>query len=212
MVAAAIVGSAVVGGVMSSQAQKKAAQTAAGAQTQASELGVEEQRRQFDTLQGLLKPYVDAGSGALAGQQGLIGLRGPEEQQRAIGALEASPMFTSLQQQGENALLQNASATGGLRGGNLQTSLAKFRPALLSQLIEQQYAKLGGITSLGQNAASMTGNAGMNTGVNIANLLGQSGDAQARAALAGGRADANLYGTLGNAAGMYAGLGGFGKF
>ena len=50
-VAAAVVGSAVVGGVMSSRAQKKAANSAANAQIQSSEMGVEEQRRQFDAVQ-----------------------------------------------------------------------------------------------------------------------------------------------------------------
>ena len=55
-------------------------------------------------------------------------------------------------QQGQDAILQNASAIGGLRGGNTQAALAQFRPALLSQLIAEQYNRLGGLSSLGQNA------------------------------------------------------------
>ena len=84
-VAAAVVGSAVVGGVMSSRAQKKAANSAANAQIQSSEMGVEEQRRQFDAVQKLLKPYADAGLSGLSGQQDLLGINGTAAQQAAIG-------------------------------------------------------------------------------------------------------------------------------
>ncbi len=210
-VAVAVGGGAIVGGLLASDAQSDAAGQAAGAQRDSSAAGIAEQRRQFDAIQALLKPYNDAGAGALLGQQNLIGLKGPDAQRQAISALESSPMFTSLQQQGENALLQNASATGGLRGGNLQTSLAKFRPQLLSALIEQQFSKLGGLTSVGQNAAAMTGNAGMGSANSISNLLMQGGDAQAMAALAQGRANAGAFNSIGSGVGAFAGLGGFGR-
>lgn len=210
-VAAAVVGAAVVGGVASSASSKSAANKAAGAQTKSAEMGVEEQRRQFDALQNLLKPYRTAGAAALGQQQNLLGLNGGTAQSQAIQALQQSPQFTSLLQQGENSILQNASATGGLRGGNTQAALAQFSPALLAQTINDQYAKLGGITSLGQNAAAMQGNAGMQTGNNIANLLGQAGSAQAGNALAQGRANAGMWNSLAGGVGSYAGMGGFGQ-
>ena len=150
-VAAAVVGSAVVGGVMSSRAQKKAANSAANAQIQSSEMGVEEQRRQFDAVQKLLKPYADAGLSGLSGQQDLLGINGTAAQQAAIGNVNNSSEMQTYLQQGENAILQNASATGGLRGGNTQAALAQFRPQLLNQLINQRYQNLAGMTSLGQN-------------------------------------------------------------
>jgi hypothetical protein len=210
-VAAAVVGGSVVGGVLSGKAQKKAANAAAGAQTEATELGIEEQRRQFDAVQKLLAPYVNAGTGALTAQQNLLGLGGVDAQRAAITQLEQSPQFQSLTQQGEQGILANASATGGLRGGNVQGALVQFRPQLLSQLIDQQYGRLGGLTSMGQNAAAGTGNAGMQTGQGISNLLQQQGAAQAGAALASGRANAQMIGSIGNAVGTFAGLGGFGS-
>lgn len=210
-VAAAVVGAAVVGGVASSASAKSASNKAANAQTQSAAAGVAEQRRQFDAMQKLLKPYSDAGMGALGAQENLLGLNGSASQGVAIRALQQSPQFTSLLQQGENSILQNASATGGLRGGNTQAALAQFSPALLAQTINDQYAKLGGITSLGQNAAAMQGNAGMQTGNNIANLLGQSGSAQAGNALAQGRANAGMWSSLAGGVGSYAGMGGFGQ-
>jgi hypothetical protein len=152
---------------------------ASQAQQQAAQGGIDEQRRQFDAIQKLLQPYTEAGTGALTQQQALLGLGAPGAQQQAITALQGSPQFQALQQQGENAILQNAAATGGLRGGNVQAALAQFRPALLSGLIEQQFNRLGGLTAIGQNAAAGVGNAGMFTGSNIATLLGRQGQAEA---------------------------------
>ncbi|WP_168395117.1 hypothetical protein [Acinetobacter indicus] len=211
-VAAAVVGSAVVGGVMSSRAQKSAAKTAANAQIDASEMGVEEQRRQFDAIQKLLKPYADAGLSGLTGQQDLLGINGTAAQQAAINNINNSSEMQTYLQQGENAILQNASATGGLRGGNTQAALAQFRPQLLNQLINQRYQNYAGLTSLGQNAAAGTGNAGMQTASNISNLYQQTGAAQAGAALAQGQANANMWNGLTGAIGQVAGMKMMGMF
>ena len=181
---------------------------ASQAQQQSAQAGIDEQRRQFDAIQKLLQPYVQAGTGALTQQQALLGMGTPGAQQQAITALQGSPQFQALQQQGETAILQNAAATGGLRGGNVQAALAQFRPALLSGLIEQQYNRLGGLSAIGQNAAAGVGNAGMSTGSNIATLLGRQGQAQAGGIL--GQQGA-LTGGLGQAFGAIDRAGGLGK-
>jgi len=191
-------GTQVANGIMQADAAEDAANIQAGAAGQ----GIAEQRRQFDALQALLKPYTEAGAPALGQQQALLGMGAPGAQQQAINAIQNGPQFQALQQQGENAILQNASATGGLRGGNVQGALAQFRPALLSGLIEQQYNRLGGLTSIGQNAAAGVGNAGMTTGANVANLLGQQG-----AALAGGElGQAKAYGQILNMPAQFLGM------
>jgi len=181
-------GTQVVGGIM----QSNAASDAAGAQTAAAEAGIAEQRRQFDLVQQLLKPYVEAGTPALQQQQALIGLQGQEAQQQAISALEQGAGFQARVRQGEEALLQRASATGGLRGGNIQAALAQFRPQMLQQEIETQYGRLGGLTSLGQQSAAGVGTAGMQTGARVAGLYGDVGAAQAGKELAQGQAFANV--------------------
>lgn len=205
-IATAVVGGSIIGGVMSSKAQKSAANTAANAQIDASEKSVEEQRRQFDAVQKLLKPYADAGLDGLTGQQNLLGINGTAAQQAAINNINNSSEMQTYLQQGENAILQNASATGGLRGGNTQAALAQFRPQLLNQLINQRYQNLAGMTSLGQNAAAGTGNAGMQTASNISNLYQQTGAAQAGAALAQGQANANMWNGVNSAIGQVAGM------
>jgi hypothetical protein len=177
----AVVGSAVIGGVT----QSRAAKSAAGAQERSAQVGIDEQGRQFDEMRRLLQPYVDVGQPALTAQQAQLGLLGPEQQQAAINQIAGSPLLQALTQQGEQALLQRASATGGLRGGNIQGALAQFRPAMLQAALDQQYARLGGLTTIGQNAAAGVGAAGMNTGANTAELLGRAGAAQAGGIIGG---------------------------
>ena len=205
-IATAVVAGSVITGVMVSNAQSDAAESAAGAQTAASQASIEEQRRQFDAVQELLKPYATAGQVAIEGQQGLLGLAGPEAQRQAIAALEAGPQFQSMMKQGENAVLQNASATGGLRGGNVQATLAQFRPQLLSQLIESQFIKLGQVSGLGQASAAGQAAAAQQTGANIGNALTQQGQAAAGAALASGQAQAQMWGNVGSSIGNVATL------
>lgn len=211
MPALAVAGATLVGGIYSANKQSKAADKAAGLQSDATMAGIAQQDKQFEAIQALLKPYVDAGTPALNAQQELIGLKGGSAQQQAIDALRASPQFTSLLAQGENSILSNASATGGLRGGNVQAALAQYSPQLLAQTINDQYARLGGLTSIGQNAAAGVGNAGMQTGNNITNLLQQQGAALAGGALAQGKAQAGYANAITGAIGSYFGLGG-GKF
>jgi hypothetical protein len=181
-------GSALLGAYSSSQ-QADAANNAAGAQSASAQAGIDETRRQFDAVQKLLQPYAAAGTSALKGQQDLNGDNGAAAQAAAIQQLQASPLYQSQLQAGNTNILANASATGGLRGGNVQGALAQFSPALLAQTINDQYGRLGGMTSIGQNAAAGVGNAGMATGNSIAQLLQQQGAAQAGGALAAGRAN-----------------------
>jgi hypothetical protein len=137
-----------------------------------------------------MEPYVKAGTGAVGAQQALLGLSGPEAQAKAIAGIETSPQFKAMMQQGERAILANASATGGLRGGNTQAALAQFRPQLLSQLIDQRFAQLGNVAQLGQAGAAGQASAGLSTGQGLAGTLGLLGQAQAGGYLAGGAANA----------------------
>ena len=157
--------------------------TAANIQGDAAQAGIDETRRQFEAMQELLSPYVQAGTQSLTAQQDLAGLNGPEAQAAALQGISSSPEMLALTQQGENAILQQGSATGGLRGGNVQGALAQFRPQALSSLINQQYSRLGGITQMGQASAAGVGAAGMQTGAQVAGLLGQQGQAAATANL-----------------------------
>ena len=190
----------VVGGITGATAAGKAAQAGAATQAAAAQAGIDEQRRQFDKLVELMSPYVTAGTGAMAEQQALIGLKGQEAQAAAVAQQEQSPIFQALTQQGENAILQNASATGGLRGGNVQVALSQFRPQILNSLIEQQYNRLGGFTKLGQASAAGQAESGMASADSIANLLANKGAATAGGQIARGNVIRQSFGDLMNIA------------
>lgn len=134
---------------------------------------------------------------------------GAQAQQQAIAGIESSPLFQSLMRQGEQGILQNASATGGLRGGNVQGALAQFRPAMLNQQIQQQLANFSGLASLGQNAAAGVGNAGIQTGANVSSLLQDTGQARAYGALGSANALGSSVAGLGSIiGGLIGGSGG----
>lgn len=200
----------VVGGtsLLAGSMQADAASDAASIQGDASAAGIAEQRAARLAMEKLLSPYVSAGTTALGQQQALLGLSGADAQRNAYSAIENSAGFQAQVQQGENAMLQNASATGGLRGGNIQGALAQYRPAMLTNAINQQYANLGGLTQMGQNSAAGVGSSGMTSANNVASLLAQQGAASAGGVLG----QANAYSGMLNAPmqllGMQAGAGG----
>ena len=175
----------------------KAANKAGQLQYDASMAGVAETRAAREETRKLLEPYVAAGGPALQQQMAALGLSGAEAQQQYVAQQEQSPLFQALAQQQEQAMLQNASATGGLRGGNIQGALAQFRPQLLNQFLEQQYERLGGMTGLGQRSAAGVGAAGMESATSIAELLGQGGAARAGSALAKGQMFGDILGSAG---------------
>jgi hypothetical protein len=210
-----------IGGITGAKQAGEAAERAGEVQAGAAQLGIEEQRRQFDRMMevlspytqagvgalGRLQPYEQAGVGALEAQQALAGLRGPEAQRAAINQLSASPEFQAQVEQGERALLQRAAATGGLRGGNVQEALAQFRPAMLSDLINQQYSRLGGFTQLGsqtatnlaqlgQASAARQGAGALESGAAIAGLLGEQGAARAGGILGQGGVVGQTFGDI----------------
>jgi hypothetical protein len=220
-------------GIYSANKSAKAAKQAAQTQAESQDRAIEEQRSQFQQLQETLRPYVEAGKvdltqpyigagpGALQAMQGLAGLRGAGEQQAAINQIQQGAQFQELARQGEQGILQNAAATGGLRGGNVQAALAQFRPALLNQLIESQYGKLAGLTQLGstsaenllrlgQASAAGVGAAGQQSAQNIGNLMAAQGAAQAGGIIGAANAQAQGLGSI--SGGLQQGIGNYMMF
>lgn len=116
-----------------------------------------------------------------------------DAQQAAITGLQNSPLYESLFRNGENTILANGSATGGLRGGNMQHSLANFGADTLSTVIQNQLANLGGLSGQGANTGGALGS------------LGQS-NANAQSQLYGANGAAAAGGILGSAGAMGGGI------
>ena len=209
-VATAVVGSAVIGGAqtyIAGKNQAKAARRAAGVQMTAQEAAADESRAAYEDIAALLQPYADVGGPALQGMMASSGLLGPQAQQSYISDVEGGAEFQGLVQQGEEAILQNASATGGLRGGNVQGALAQFRPGVLSALLQQQYGRMAGLETIGSTANTGIANARSSLGANLSNALTNSAAAQSQGIVGSAAANAQAWGGL--TQGLLGGLGGF---
>lgn len=161
------------------KAAQKAAGKAADLQANAATAGIAEQRRQFDVTQGNLNPFQEAGVAALGQQQALLGLSGADAQQSAFNQFNESPGQRFLRQRQEKSLLANASAIGGLGGGNVRTALQEQAAGIAQQDFQNQFGRLGQLAGQGQQAVTNIGQFGSQAAGNIANL-GQAG-AEARA-------------------------------
>jgi len=259
MVAAAVGIGTAVAGVAGASMQASAAQSAADTQAGASQAGIAQQQSEFNQIQQLLAPYQALGTPGINGltgiqqqeqgvfgqTQGLMGqysqgfnqlnnmtgANGPQAQQTWIDSLKSNPLYTNAMNLGQQAILANASATGGLRGGNTISSLGYLPGQVLSNVMGQQIGntqaslsstlgslngsqvlnailgQMGGqyqnLINTGENAAAGTGSAAISTGNNITNLLGQQGAAQAGATIAGGNAAATALNGVAGAAGNY---------
>ena len=193
-VATAIVGTTLIGAAVSSNS----ANEAANAQTYAADQGVAESRRAQSEATAILRPYVQAGYSSLNSMGDLTGANGDEAYQAEINRIQTSPEFMSLLENGEKGLLANASATGGLRGGDTQRALMEMRPALLSDQINKRYAQYGGLTQIGQASAAGEASAQLQTGQNIVGLQQQRGAAAAGESIAQGNIISGLTNQVGS--------------
>lgn len=138
-----------------------------------------------------LAPFMTGGT------SGTAAVDGASAQAEAIAQLEASPYFQSLIRNGEQGILQNASATGGLRGGNVQRGLADFRSDALVQTINDQLTRLGGLSGAGLSAANSAGQFGAGAAGNMSNILGQQGQVRSGGLLTRGGITAGQIGNIG---------------
>lgn len=178
--AAITAGTSLLSGIAGGKGAKKAAKV----QAAAYQKGIDETARQFNVTQQNLAPYLAAGGQGLNGFLTLLGLNGNNQQGSAINALMQSPQYTSAYDNGVDTILANAAATGGLRGGNTQNSLASFGGNLLSSLIQNQLGNYGSLINVGSGTGSTLGQLGQNNSQQISQLLAQKGNAQATATAA----------------------------
>ncbi len=161
------------------EAGEEAAQRASDVQVAGTEAGIAERRRQFNITQENLKPFQEAGVGALEQQQALLGLLGKERQQELFLQLEESPGQQFLRKRQERSLLRNASAIGGLGGGNVRTALQEQAVGFGQQDIQNQFGRLGQVAGQGQTAATNVGQFGSAASRDIANLNVAGSEARA---------------------------------
>jgi hypothetical protein len=151
------------------------------------------------------QPFMQQGQGANSMQAALSGALGPAAQAEAFRNFNSSPGQQFLQDRGEQSVLRNASATGGLGGGRVMQELQRQGIGFAQQDLNDQFARLGNVADRGMQGAQGIGQlAGIG-----ANVRGQLAGTQAN--IHGNLAGIGA-GQLGNLAGTGASLlGGLGE-
>lgn len=203
--AAVIGGVAAVGSLVVAKRGADAAEKAGELQAEAAEGGVAETARQFDITQANLAPFQEAGVSALTEQQALLGLSGEEAQQAAFTQLEESPGQRFLRQRQQRALVRNASAIGGLGGGNVRTALQEQAAGFAQQDIQNQFGRLGQLAGQGQSSAVSVGQFGAQSAANQANLGIAGAEARASGLLGARQAEAQGFEQFTRGVGQVAG-------
>lgn len=169
-----------IGGIIAGGGQKKASKKAAQLQYDAAMAGVKETGRQFDVTRQDYAPYQALGTGATSHYGDLLGLNGGDAQGAEIAALRESPFYKSLYSNGENAVLANASATGGLRGGDTKHSLYSLGEDTLTRAIMQQLGNYGQAIGFGEGATGAVAGFGANAVAQENDLRNQGAGAKAQ--------------------------------
>lgn len=180
MATAALIGAG--GSLLSGVIGGKGASKAARIQAQAIQQGIAEQQREYNQTRSDNLPFLNAGTSAVTDPNGilaLLGLSGNDAQAGALSGLKDSPLFTANYNTGVDTILQNAAATGGLRGGNTENSLAQFGSSLFSNVYQSQLDNLLKLAGIGSQTGINLGSLGQQNANATSNLLTQQGNAQA---------------------------------
>ena len=156
--------------------QISAEKKAAAANQRAADAGIAEQRDARLSFDKKTQPFVDIGLDAGGKLQNL--LNNP-----MAGLDEINPLVNFLRDQGFEQIQESAAAKGRLGAGDTVKDLTRFNTDLAStvvpQLQNQRFNQLFNVLGSGQNAAVGQGQAALNTGTNVSNLLGNKGAAEA---------------------------------
>ena len=199
-VAVAVAGGAIVGGVISSQGAKDAAQTGADATNAATV----QNKAIWQQTQANLQPYMQSGTMALGQLQSALGM-GPGGQDPAVmqRILQSDPGYQFRMQQGQQSILDTQSARGGVNSGMTLKALSDYGQGTGSQEFQNYIQQLGGLATSGQNAAAGLGGIGANFGNSQANLLTGGANFQGAAQISGANAMAGGVNGLSNAFQQY---------
>lgn len=189
-------GGSILGGIMGSSAQKKAAKQAAAVQME-----------MFNKLQENLRPYREEGAEALTKFGDLVGTFNFDP---TMAQLEQTPGYQFAKTQGMKGVQNAASARGLADSGAALKGAASFATGLADQTFQNQFKNaltsyetnlggLGQLAGMGQNAAAGIGAGAMQTGQGVASNMIGAGNAAAGNWMNMGNAVGNMANTGANA-------------
>jgi hypothetical protein len=202
-IATAVVGGAVISGVIGAAGAKSAANTQASAQNNATAM----QQGMFDTINGQEQPFMNAGVTATNQLSSMTAPGGYLNNQTSTpfsfdpSSITSSPGYQFSQTQGlqqtQNAIAPNVGALSGpalqaltnYSTGNAEQyynnyfnqAQSQYNTNFNAQQTQQNniFSRLSGIAGLGQNAASNVGTAGTSLGTGAAQSTAAAGASQA---------------------------------
>jgi hypothetical protein len=203
-VAGSVVGSAVIGGVLQSNAAQSAAQTQANAANNATAA----QQGIYQNNQAVLQPFITGGQNSLTSfLNNMPNYTGTFTNQDLTANL--APNYQFMLNQGLGANSQNVNVGGG--GSNVNTANQVFAQNYASNAYQNAYnnwynTRQANVQNqlapiqIGQNAASALAGVGPATGANIANTTVGAGTALASGQIGSANALAGGLGSVGNGA------------
>jgi len=227
---ALVVGAAAtVGGAVS---QKRAADKAAKAQTNASRESIAAQQDSEDRALALQRPFFNAGYAATAA---LLDLNGIDRSRLGPAAVEprqgkslapqdelapgppgpedlssygkynfqADPGYQFRMDEGIRALDRSAAARGSLNSGGQLRKLTRYGQDYASNEYQRVYDRIAQIAGFGRGASSDSAGIVVNTGQNIGGALTNAGEARASGFVASGNAIANATNQISRGAGFF---------
>jgi len=201
-ISAGIAAVGVIGGMMSSDATKSAAQTQANAANNANAT----QWGMYNQNQTNLAPYMQAGQGSAQALSDWNAPGGQGSQQFNYQDYLNSPAMAFQMQQGQLALDRSAASRGVAMTPGTAQSESAYNQGVGSQYYQQafnnfqtgqtnRFNQLSAVAGMGENAAAQQGNNGLQT----ANIMGQNTMNAANGSAASQIANANQWtGTLNN--------------
>lgn len=183
-------GMSLLGGLLGNSSAKKAA----NAQVAGMQQGADTINGMYSEAKGNLSPYMDMGR---RGNSGLMGLMNDPN------SIADSSAYKWRMSQGMGALDNSAAARGMLFSGAHSKDAMNYGQGLASQEYDNEWNRMMGLSTMGQNSAMGLGQLGANAGNSLANLYSGMGNARGSSFAAQGQNNANM---LGGLAGMFSGM------
>ena len=201
---AAIIGSAVVGGLASrsaAKAQAGASRDAANAQLQATREANSLQERIYEENVARQQPFLRTGT-QFFNRLAALQRGGPEAAEQF---LQMDPGYGFRLSEGMKALERSAAARGGLLSGGTGRALTRYGQDVASQEYGAAYNRLAGLANVGPQAAGIMSNLGQQYAGAVGQNLMAGGQAAAQGILGAGAARGSAY--MGTANTLAGGLG-----
>jgi hypothetical protein len=208
-IAAAVVGGAVVSGVIGAKASKKAANIQAASADRAADL----QKEQFDKQVELQAPFREAGLTAqnkLLDYMGLsAGAGGKYAKDFSMADFQQDPGYAFRMSEGLKALDRTAAARGGMLSGAALRGATRYGQDMASQEYTNAFNRyqtnranqlnpLQSLMGAGQTAAGQVGLAGQNYANQAGNAYMNAGNARASGYVGSANAWSNALGGVAN--------------